>query len=178
MKKRRKKLVLDTRAKYCIAGAAALLAVLTVVLCAMNGAFQFTAEEAEPTPTPPAATPVVTDTPATPVVTDAPVPTATPEPERYTITVTAGKGGSVSPTGQVTVAEGDDCVFAITPDAGYVLETVQADGQDVGAVTAYTFPAVAEDHTLYVEFRAEETTPPTETPEVTAPPVSASDITA
>lgn len=181
VKKNRKKLVLDTKAKYCIAGAAALLAVLTVVLCAMNGAFDFSGGAARPTPTvTPVFTPGTTDAPATPAWTPPPAtPPATPEPVEYTITVTAGKGGSVSPSGQVTVPGGESRSFTITPDAGYVVGEVKVDGQDVGAVTEYTFSSVTGDHSLYVVFRAEEATPPpTDTPPVITPPASATDILA
>ena len=179
VKKKRRKLVLDTKAKYCIAGAVALLAVLTVVLCAMSDAFDFSKGEVGPSPDlTPAVTPAATEPPATPAATPTPpAVTSTPEPEQYTITVTAGKGGSVSPSGQVAVTSGGSCTFAITPDAGDVVGEVKVDGQDVGAVTEYIFTSVAEDHSLYVVFRADETTPPpTDAPPATTPPVSATDI--
>ena len=76
-----------------------------------------------------------------------------PENAEFTVTVTAGKGGSVSPDGRVTVPEGEDAVFVITPDAGYAVSEVKIDGEDVGPVEEYTFAALDADHTLYAVFR-------------------------
>ncbi|MGI5978078.1 MAG: PASTA domain-containing protein [Oscillospiraceae bacterium] len=87
---------------------------------------------------------------------------ASPSPTVYTITVTAGKGGSVSPKGSVSVPSGSDQTFTFTPASGYVVKEVKVDGKNVGAVDSYTFPLVEKDHTLYVVFekKAEEPTPP------------------
>lgn len=91
-----------------------------------------------------------------------------PETVEHTISVTAGKGGRVSPSGRVTVEEGERVVFEIIPDAGYVVSEVKIDGEDVGAVKTYTFENVEDDHMLYAVFRvgteadapAREDTPP------------------
>ena len=48
---------------------------------------------------------------------------AGPEIVRYTITVDAGPGGTVSP-GTTTVKEGSDVTFHITPNEGYVLDVL------------------------------------------------------
>ena len=42
----------------------------------------------------------------------------------YTIKATAGKGGTVSPAGDVSVREGKDQTFTITPDKGYAISDV------------------------------------------------------
>ena len=73
----------------------------------------------------------------------------------YTITATAGEGGSISPDGQVTVEAGKDQSFTITAADGYVIEDVLVDGQSVGAVESYTFTAVDADHTITASFTAE-----------------------
>ena len=44
--------------------------------------------------------------------------------ELRTISVTAGEGGTVDPTGTVTAAEGANIEFDITPDAGYQIASV------------------------------------------------------
>ena len=104
-----------------------------------------------------------------------------PEPVEYTVSVTAGKGGSVSPRGQVTVPEGEKAEFVIVPDEGYVIREVKIDGQDMGPVERYMFEDVTADHTLYVVFQLapEETDPPEETqaPDETEPPVQVPDRT-
>ncbi len=70
----------------------------------------------------------------------------------YTIQATAGTGGAISPSGKVSVREGRNQVFTITPDQGYVVSNVQIDGESVGAVTSYTFENVRKAHTIAVSF--------------------------
>ena len=77
---------------------------------------------------------------------------AGPEASRYTITVEAGSGGSVSP-GTTTVVEGEDVSFTITPDDGYVIDHLVVDGTEVHALDRYSFLTVDSDHTLSVTFR-------------------------
>ena len=77
---------------------------------------------------------------------------AGPETRRFTITVEAGPGGSVSP-GTTTVVEGEDVSFTITPDDGYVIDHLVVDGTEVHALDRYSFLTVDSDHTLSVTFR-------------------------
>lgn len=74
------------------------------------------------------------------------------EPVRHTITIAAGPGGAITPPGPVQVPHGTDQAFQIVPEIGYHVAEVLADGVAVGAVTEYTFTAVAEDHTLAATF--------------------------
>ena len=70
----------------------------------------------------------------------------------YTIEATAGAGGSISPSGSVSVREGRDQTFTITPDKGYAVSTVKIDGKSIGAVKSYTFESVSRTHTIEVIF--------------------------
>ena len=70
----------------------------------------------------------------------------------YTIEATAGAGGSISPSGSVSVREGRDQTFTITPDKGYAVSTVKIDGKSIGAVKSYTFENVSRTHTIEVIF--------------------------
>ena len=70
----------------------------------------------------------------------------------YTIKATAGTGGSISPSGNVSVREGRDQTFTITPDKGYAVSTVKIDGKSIGAVKSYTFENVSRTHTIEVIF--------------------------
>ena len=70
----------------------------------------------------------------------------------YTIKATAGAGGSISPSGNVSVREGRDQTFTITPDQGYAVSDVKIDGESVGAVTSYSFENVRKAHTIAVSF--------------------------
>ena len=70
----------------------------------------------------------------------------------YTIEATAGAGGSISPSGSVSVREGGDQTFTITPDKGYAVSNVKIDGKSIGAVKSYTFENVSRTHTIEVIF--------------------------
>lgn len=70
----------------------------------------------------------------------------------YTIKATAGAGGSISPSGNVSVREGRDRTFTITPDKGYAVSNVKIDGKSIGAVKSYTFENVRRTHTIEVIF--------------------------
>ena len=70
----------------------------------------------------------------------------------YTIKATAGAGGSISPSGNVSVREGRDQTFTITPDQGYAVSDVKIDGESVGVVTSYSFENVRKAHTIAVSF--------------------------
>ena len=70
----------------------------------------------------------------------------------YTIKATAGTGGSISPSGNVSVREGRDQTFTITPDKGYAVSNVKIDGKSIGAVKSYTFENVSRTHTIEVIF--------------------------
>ena len=70
----------------------------------------------------------------------------------YTIKATAGAGGSISPSGNVSVREGGDQTFTITPDKGYAVANVKIDGKSIGAVKSYTFENVSSPHTIEAIF--------------------------
>ena len=72
--------------------------------------------------------------------------------QKYTITATAGEGGSITPNGDVSVKEGASQTFAITADNGYEIADVLVDGNSVGAVETYTFDEVKANHTITVSF--------------------------
>jgi hypothetical protein len=70
----------------------------------------------------------------------------------YTITATAGTGGSISPFGSVSVNHGSNQTFNITPNTGYVIADVKVDGVSVGVVSTYTFSSVTGSHTIEANF--------------------------
>ena len=72
--------------------------------------------------------------------------------QSYTISASAGTGGSISPTGHVPVTSGGSRSFTITPNSGYRVNSVTVDGASVGAVTSYTFSNVTANHTIAATF--------------------------
>jgi mannose/cellobiose epimerase-like protein (N-acyl-D-glucosamine 2-epimerase family) len=76
------------------------------------------------------------------------------QPVTHTITASAGIGGTITPSGAISVAEGSSQSFAIAPSNGYRINDVLVDGVSVGTVNTYTFSSVAADHTIAAEFAA------------------------
>jgi hypothetical protein len=72
----------------------------------------------------------------------------------FTITASAGANGSISPSGSVSVAQGANQTFTISPNAGFSVASVTVDGASVGAVTSFTFSNVQAAHTISATFQA------------------------
>ena len=76
----------------------------------------------------------------------------------YTITASAGEHGTITPNGAVSVVEGGDQSFVITPDADYRIDVLTVDGEvvtlseseELGYV--YAFTNVVAAHTINVTF--------------------------
>ncbi len=72
----------------------------------------------------------------------------------HTITATAGSNGTISPSGNVTVVDGTNKTFKITPKKGYKIATLKVDGVNVKPKNnAYTFTNVTRNHLIYVTFK-------------------------
>ena len=71
------------------------------------------------------------------------------------ITASAGSNGSISPSGSVSVNNGADQAFTITPNSGYHIDTVTVDSSLVSATSPYTFTNVTADHTISATFVAD-----------------------
>ncbi|MDM8523963.1 putative Ig domain-containing protein [Desulfococcaceae bacterium HSG8] len=72
----------------------------------------------------------------------------------YTITALAEANGSISPFCNVPVREGEEIIFTITPDPGYVVDKVLVDGKTMGLKDDNTFQFinVHKDYTMIVTF--------------------------
>lgn len=71
---------------------------------------------------------------------------------QFTITATAGNGGTIAPTGATKVYKGTSKAFTITPNEGYHVDSLTVDGTAVDVVTEYTFSDVTANHTIAVTF--------------------------
>lgn len=70
----------------------------------------------------------------------------------WTITAAAGAGGTISPSGAVTVNGGTNQQFTITPYAGYEINNVIVDDTSLGSLTSYIFSNVIADHSISASF--------------------------
>jgi hypothetical protein len=71
----------------------------------------------------------------------------------WTITATAGEGGTITPSGEVTVNDGASQKFEITTDTGYRLASLEVDNDVyLDPSATYTFEDVREPHTIHAVF--------------------------
>jgi hypothetical protein len=76
---------------------------------------------------------------------------------KNTITATTGTGGTISPSGSVSITYGTDTTFTIAASSGYRIDSVTVDGVSKGAVSTYTFTNVTGSHTISAFFRVQFT---------------------
>jgi hypothetical protein len=99
-------------------------------------------------------------------VTFAPAPVV---PKIYTITASAGAGGTIVSAGTWNLPAGSYQTFTITPNSDYTAD-VMVDGSDKGAISTYTFSNVTANHTISATFVAipvNNPTQPTQTTQTT-----------
>lgn len=73
--------------------------------------------------------------------------------DSFTINATTGVGGTITPSGDVSVTGGSNQTFTITPGPGYLVGSVMIDGTTkAGAVISYIFNEVSANRTISVEF--------------------------
>ena len=77
-----------------------------------------------------------------------------PEPVvKFAILATSSSNGALNPSGNVNVNSGTDATFAITPQDGYVVKELKADGKVVPSAPSFTFYKVNANHKLEVTFK-------------------------
>ena len=74
----------------------------------------------------------------------------------YTITSSVEPGGTISPSGSVSVSPGETQKFTITANTGYRIKQILVDGNPITITNAlsmeYTFTNVTSDHTIQASF--------------------------
>ncbi len=77
--------------------------------------------------------------------------------EAPTLTIAASVigngGGTINPSGSVTVIRGANKTFRMVPNNGYYIYYVKVDGTLRGSIPSYTFGNVTSNHTIAVQFR-------------------------
>ena len=79
--------------------------------------------------------------------------TQTPQYSSYTITATAGYGGSISPSGVTSYTYPNNSKFyVITPNSGYTTKEILVDGVSQPLVGGYAFYYISANHTISASF--------------------------
>jgi hypothetical protein len=74
------------------------------------------------------------------------------------ISITQSEGGTISPAGDTLVKDDVDLTYSITPNEGYVIDSVFVNGLYVGNVDEYEFKNIQGDSTIRVVFAYEKFT--------------------
>ena len=80
----------------------------------------------------------------------------TDKPVNYTITAKAGNNGSISPSGDTTILQGENLTYTFTPQPDFQIYQVFIDdgiNYDAVASGSYTFTDLTRNHTIEVVFR-------------------------
>ncbi len=78
----------------------------------------------------------------------------------YTITASAGDNGSISPSGDSTIPYDGTLTYSVTPNNGYVVDSVTVDGNAAELTNdQYTFLNVTGNHEIHVTFKTAPTPP-------------------
>ena len=77
----------------------------------------------------------------------------------YTVTASCDENGTIDPYGAQSFEYGETPTFTVTPNAGYAIEHVYVDGEEVELTNnAYTFAALTANHTISATFTADNYT--------------------
>ena len=144
---------MSAKTKWAITALLAVVAVITVVLCAKGGNFTFKPGSVQ------ANDAAVEETKAPEKNED-----KGDETVNHKVFISAGNGGTASPTGNVEVEDWGSLTMNFTPNEGYEIASVSVDGEDQGSIESYTLSYVKDDHTVIVTFEKKPEPTPTPTP--------------
>ena len=71
----------------------------------------------------------------------------------YTVTSSAGTGGTITPSGSIAIGAGSSISFSIRANSGYRIADVRTDNVSRGAVSSYEFRDISGDHTITATFQ-------------------------
>jgi hypothetical protein len=80
-------------------------------------------------------------------------------PVTWTITASSLGNGIISPSGSVSVNQGDNITFTMSPEIGYRVSDVVVDGVSQGDAETVTFSNVTANHAITVGFMVENNAP-------------------
>ncbi len=79
--------------------------------------------------------------------------------QTFTITASAGAGGSISPSGTKLVLQTTSQAYTIIPATGFIVKDVLVNGSSVGAVTSYSFSNINANNSITASFTSSATLP-------------------
>lgn len=157
-KKSNNKSGMSMKTKWIITGILCVLAVLTVVIVAADGCFDFKPGSVQSNDK---------------VVAESAAPDADKDTEKtggtHTVLVTAGNGGTTDPNGSLTVEDWESVKINFTPNEGYEIQSISVDGKDMGAIESYELTNVTEDHSIIATFVKKAVPTPTPAPATPTP---------
>jgi uncharacterized repeat protein (TIGR02543 family) len=72
----------------------------------------------------------------------------------YSINATSGANGSITPSGNRVLTQGQNQTFTITPNNGFLVDVLTVDGVNQGSVTSFTFSDINNNHTINATFKS------------------------
>ena len=73
--------------------------------------------------------------------------------QQFTITASAENNGSIEPSGEITVLQGQSKIFTIIPDTCYLIEKININGvEELGIKSPYTITNIKQDYYIIVSF--------------------------
>lgn len=119
-KKSNNKSGMSMKTKWIITGILCVLAVLTVVVVAADGCFDFKPGSVQSNDK---------------AVAESAAPDADKDTAKtggtHTVLVTAGNGGTTDPNGSLTVEDWESVKINFTPNEGYEIQSISVDGKDM-----------------------------------------------
>ena len=73
-------------------------------------------------------------------------------PQSFVILAMSNAGGTIEPAGNIDVVEGEDQMFTMTPDPGFILSALFIDDEEVAIQNQYLFSNVSNGHIIYAYF--------------------------
>jgi hypothetical protein len=71
----------------------------------------------------------------------------------FHITSSCNNGGSISPSGNQKINEGESLAFSCSTDEGYDLIYIRVDNEKIEGIDTYTFTDVDSNHTIHARFK-------------------------
>ena len=144
---------MSMKTKWIITGILCVLAVLTVVVVAADGCFDFKPGSVQSNDK---------------AVAESAAPDADKDTAKtggtHTVLVTAGNGGTTDPNGSLTVEDWESVKINFTPNEGYEIQS-----KDMGAIESYELTNVTEDHSIIATFVKKAVPTPTPAPATPTP---------